>query len=369
MPVGTPTTPIEPSRNPREAKIHANYINGLCCVRPCLFTLFGTCYRGYWLPLLDHTTDLSTYKGTRGYCHFETANAWTHLVGAIVVFIYFVVRMAVFGERTNSTTEVFHVVSVLSFSVTFMVSTFYHSFTPYQSLGALWRTIDITFVYGAVACQLLAEVQVSCYSRGGDSIDISLTIADVAIPVVSTAIFFVFVLQETPGRVSQITKGVVGTGADAKYSSRRLYHSGGMFSMTRVSTSFTIIISYLLTLGRMLSVELVPGSFDTQLFVVWSNIGGILLLMATTALDYSGFPDDYRTYRCTGSIQCILQSNPIRYIDAHFLWHVATLVAAIWGIYSRERILCYLRKDANPHAFETDPYLAFCESVFNRTSA
>lgn len=319
--------------------------------------------------MLDRTVDFKTYSGTSVYCHFETPNAWIHLVGAIVVLIYFVVRTSVFGERIDSNPEVFHVVSVLSFSITFMVSTFYHSFTPYQGRGALWRTIDWTFVYGAVACQLLAEVQVSCYSRGGASIDISLTIADVAIPVVSTAIFFVFVRQETPGRVSQITKGVDGTGADAEYSSRRLYHSSGMFSMTRVSTSFTIIISYLLTLGRMLSVELVPGSFDTQLFVVWSNIGGILLLMATTALDYSGVPDDYRTDRCNGVIRSILRSDPVRYIDAHFLWHVATLIAAIWGIYSRERILCYLRRDANPHAFETDPYLTFCESVFNGASA
>ena len=343
--------------------------------KPLVFTLFSSCCPRIWDNSLksEYLTDyIQRTKSGKCYVHFETFNAWLHLVGSVSMFGYGFVRLVVFGDRFGGdAADVFHNAAIFSSGGTFLVSAFYHSFTSYQECGALWRELDWTCVYTAAALQLLAEVQVACYSKNADKFDISLTILDVVLSIGSIAVFFFIVRLLTPGAESHNMKGVEYSNNDPEsaervYSSRRLYHSNGMFSMTRALTSFILATSYLLILGRMLTVELVPGSFNTQLFVVWSSIGGILLMAFTQGLDYTGFPDNYRVGVFSPTwkwIECCLRAPPFQWFDAHVIWHLATLAVAIFTVYSRERILCYLRKDADPVAFETDPYRDFCTSV------
>jgi predicted membrane channel-forming protein YqfA (hemolysin III family) len=266
--------------------------------------------------------------GTNG--HVERMTAWTHMVGGVAFLAFGLLRPAL-GLDVSSTAGMLAAASSIVLSVTFFVSTAFHTLGTVRWLSSTMRNFD----HGAIDLALAVAMTCDTAIVTRDFADVPWqTVADASLCAGSAVLFFAYrrlVLS------SDQTEMVVG---DCKLGLFRFQHADLEHSSLRSACYIILAFGF---------VPLVPAAFDTLpwlacVVLITCNVTSLALLMAGMWVDnVLRWPD--RLYE--DAARRAAQRPPLLchhrgcgcVMTSHAWWHVFSLVSSIVLTAGREYAL------------------------------
>lgn len=286
----------------------------------------------YWIVLLrgcctGETTNVDSIVGDG---HLERANAWTHLIGALVFATYALVR-AVSVDQHTLTAQLSGLSCVL-IAIMFGVSTVFHTYNTVPGCASIVRNADIIAIYVSIAGGMIADSALVT----NDFYNVPFhTMADPLLAACALVFFFSLRRWFVPREETR----------DFQFEDScslglfRFFHSDLEHAGLRVAGAVTLTLSWILLVsaafnnlnGGVAAVWLTGVVFATVLLVsgvVFDN------LMIT---DNAYANNEQTWYKCSGcsskSLGCAMTS--------HTWWHVISFVAVVITTFAREYGLIY----------------------------
>ena len=263
--------------------------------------------------------------------HLERANAWTHLIAALIFAIYSLVRAVVIDQH-SLTAQLSGIASVMT-SVMFAVSTIFHVYSAVPGCAAIVRNLDIIAIYISIAVNTVADVSLLT----NDFYQVPFqTMADPMIAAGALVAFFAtrrwYVPKEETREFQFEESCSLGL---FRFQHSDLEHAGlrvaGVFSLT---TSWILLISagFNNTHGSVAAVWLAGVLFATLLLVSGVVFDNLLLP------DNAYAKGEKTWYKCTGchskTLGCAMTS--------HAWWHVISFAGVVLTTGAREYGLIHL---------------------------
>ena len=106
-----------------------------------------------------------SYIGPTG--HYERMNVWSHLLSAVVFFVYVVVRPATPMGQSDSLSSSLAAVSYAAFVITFFSSSAYHVYSANKEMSAVFRIGDYAGIYLGIAAGTLSDICIATLNLAG----------------------------------------------------------------------------------------------------------------------------------------------------------------------------------------------------------
>tara|TARA_Y100000389_G_scaffold204734_1_gene259295 strand:+ start:13561 stop:14508 length:948 start_codon:yes stop_codon:yes gene_type:complete len=287
----------------------------------------------YWRVLFDNAGPgdrSASIVGESG--HLERANAWIHLIGAVVFAMYAVIRA--FAIDQHSYTAQLSGVSCIAVSIMFAVSTVYHVFNSVPGCAAIVRNLDIIAIYISMAVGYMAD---SALLTNDFSNVPFQTLADPMLAAVSLVFFFSvrrYFVPKDETRDFQFEES-------CSLGLFRFFHSDLEHAGLRVAGITTLTFSW------MLYVSAAFNNVNQGVGAIWLTgvIFATIMLISGVVFDNMLVPDNayadgkHAWWRCTAcnskTLGCAMTS--------HAWWHVISFCSVVIMTAAREYGLVYLR--------------------------
>lgn len=281
-----------------------------------------------WSVLCKNDTGRSHPGSLLGdFGHIERLSSWVHLLAGIVFFIYAVARPFVLTQE-HTAAESLTTLSAWSITFAFFSSAIYHVTSPSKRLSRFTRQLDYFAIYLGLASGYVADFAIATKSFQNTSI---LAIVDGPIACAVVAVFF-FVRRCMLS--SDETWDTFLGGCTLSFGLMRRMHVDRGHTGVRQSTSFLLSISYFVT------VPLLYDNFGTReattIFIL--EIMCMFILLIGMILDNKVVqPDSLLSEgRGAGFLAC-KRGGCVG--NAHSIWHILSVIAAVKSAMSREYAL------------------------------
>lgn len=282
--------------------------------------------QAYWRVLISNKRDGDRSKSIVGENgHLERANAWTHLIPAILFANWAVIRVWVIDQ--HSFAAQLSGASCVAISIMFTVSMVYHVYNSVPGLDSVARNIDIVAIYMSMAVGNMADVSMLT----NDFADVPFhTFADPILAASALVFFFAVRRWFLPNEETRDFQFEESCSLGLfRYNHSDLEHAG-----LRVAG----VVG--LTLSWILSVSAAFNNTPDAVAAVW--LAGVsfatLMLISGVVFDNMLLPDnayakhEHAWYKCTGCnskrLGCAMTS--------HSWWHVISFVGVVVMTTARE---------------------------------
>ena len=267
--------------------------------------------------------------------HIERANAWSHIVAAMLFAIFLIVRPAVDTFDSESIAGQLSALSATASTVTFAVSSIFHILGTVTFLSPGLRLADHSAILLALGFAALADVALTTLNFHG------IPAQAVADPLVAVMIMFLagfyrrFVLEPEQTAISYGT---------CKSGLFRLSNSDGDWHSTRSSAYLVITFSGFLTIP--VGVKNLGG--DRMAILIATNFTSLVVLVSSMLLDSVITAPDYlylqkeQRRESLDDIPCHSRRGGCA-ATSHFFWHVGSFVAVSVQLFGRELVLTQLK--------------------------
>lgn len=261
-----------------------------------------------------------------GWGHFETFNAWSHLIGFVAFVLYAILRHALFYQ--SSVSFAWATGAAASTAVTFLSSVVYHCTTPDMHISMLTRQLDFVAVYVSIAVCSVADL--AAVTRGFVNVPI-VSIVDVPIAATVLALFFAFRRHELSANDTW-TKGYTECRLGAGGGLMRCWHSDKDHTPLRQAGSFAIASFYFTVTPAVLQ-----SSLDAAI-VLGLQVGAMVVVVGGMLLDNVAEWPDYALHKRKNTDGMCCTSFPFLgcVLTSHGLWHILAILAAVMTSAARE---------------------------------
>ena len=269
-----------------------------------------------------------SYLGPNG--HLERANAWIHLVGALLFLVFATIRPLFLN--TISTAGILSSITSAVVMLTFFVSTAYHSLGTLNGLMPLLRTLDHSSIYIALALATVTDTAVVTM----DFKDVPWqTIFDVVVVAVLLLAFFSYRRIVLPASQTVIAWGSCKTGLF------RLSHADNEHSALRSSGYVILSFGFI----SLIPTAIQNLSYDMAVVLLICNGASLIMLIAGLLLDNAlVWPD--KMYQNGKTPSCTCHSKRAGCIcNSHAIWHLLSLVSVIVLTSGREVVILFTLED------------------------
>lgn len=277
-----------------------------------------------------------SFLGQHG--HIERASAWTHLIGAVGFFLFALLRQTT-GLNSTSVSGRLSTVTCVTVSITFAVSTAYHTLGTTRWLAPIARMFDHGAIDVALAVACTTDTSVATL----DFHDVPWqTLVDSCGVAAVILCFFVYRRLVLPAEDTEIAWG------DCRLGLFRVSHADYEYSALRSSSYIVLAFGF---------ISIVPTAVRNLTFTASSTLivcNGIslLLLMAGMFIDnVLMWPDilyEKAPKRRSRKPQWTCHNTGCGCImTSHALWHVISLVSVLTLTVGREVAISEAEKDSH----------------------
>ena len=262
--------------------------------------------------------------------HIERANFWTHVIGALIYLVYFMIRPLTPNGAVGTLSSHLAAVSYISFVVTFSLSSIYHIYSANPFWSTVTRFFDYFGIYIGIAFGTLSDLAIVSNNLEGLRFQ---AVADVFIGMVILLLFFA--IRRTTLTVEETRLAYLSTKCNlgiARSTNTDLEHSS-----LRAAAGTTLSFSWILV--ATLAFENLEE--DCAWVFVGSRIAGTSILVGGMLLDnFILYPDAW--FENDKKPNCVCYSTKPGVcggwaITSHALWHIlavlATLVTSVGSEY------------------------------------
>lgn len=260
------------------------------------------------------------------YGHIERANAWTHLIACFFFLVAAFLRPWLLGAKSMAAQ--LSGIAILFTSVTFAVSTVYHTYATVPVWGVGTRTLDHASIAVSLAAANVADL---CTVTRNFTNQPPQGWLD---PIVAAGVLILYFGARRWYVPKEETKELQFTGEGCSLGLFRTFHSDLEHAALRASSTATLTIAWIM------AIPAARHNLNDVASVVWITgaATGTLLLIGGIVLDNVN-PLDSMFLRKgnanVGPCNCASTSMGCA-LNTHALWHVIAILGAMSGISARE---------------------------------
>lgn len=269
------------------------------------------------------SSDSSIYLGEYG--HLERANAWTHIIGALLFVIYTFVRIPLIDQR--SLTAQLSGVCCMVMAIICTSSVAYHVYGTVRGCAATMRNIDITMIYIGFAFSAVADLALLTNDFEGVPFQ---AIIDPLLACAAAIAYFAIrrcILPPDKTRIDVFE--------DAKcIGLYRFTHSDLEHAGLRTACEITLTISWLL------NVPVAFSNANMAVAIVWFTgvVISTVLIICGAIYDRSNITDVALIKKEINCLKCTECYSPALgcIMTSHTWWHVVSFVAMAIPVFARD---------------------------------
>lgn len=268
--------------------------------------------------------------------HIERCSVFTHLLAAVLMLLYVLVRPALPFASVKSTSNDLAVLSYSLLAACYLVSAVYHVYSPVRLWSAVTRLFDYAFIYIAIASGLLADLSLVTYHLR----DVPWqAYGDTSIAAIILIAFFVFRRTQLPIEKTRVpyfaNKCALGF---ARHTNVDLEHSS-----LRAAGGLCLMFAWVLHISA--AVKTLPE--DCARVFVGTRIGAAIVLVIGMYMDNNVlFPESFLE-KDMQEPGCLC-NDPKKgcghgwVLNSHALWHLVAFLSATIGVAGREYVVGFI---------------------------